>query len=98
MRQGCNVAVDDEPSRRNDLMEGGGGDFGAALSSSEIEKAINGNDGLRGFRDENTKIRVCRICNQRLLKFAMSVHCHEVHTAHVLEELEGSYVWHGEGR
>ena len=82
--------MDVEQSRRNDSMEDGGGHFETALSLSELEKAINDNAGLHDFRDKNTKIGVCRICNQRLLKFAMPVHCHEVHTAHGLEGVEGS--------
>ena len=90
VRQGSNAVVDVEPSRCNDLIEGGCGSFETASSLSELEEAINNNVGLRGFNDNNTKIHVFRLCNQRLLEFVMPVHCCEVHTAHVLEEVDGS--------
>ena len=88
VRRGIHVTVESELTRRDDSMEGGSGRLGEASLFIKIEKAINCNAGFHGFNDKNTKISVCRVCNQRLLDFAMTVHCHEVHTAHMLKEVE----------
>ena len=62
----------------------------ASLATAEVsgvETLINNNTTLQGSRHFDTRINYCPVCNHQLLKFAMAVHCHKVHTIHV-EQLE----------
>ena len=62
--------------------EGDDGGVGAATSTNVEEKTNASSSGLHGIDWLDTKVYVCKKCNQRLLGFAMVVHHHELHEVH----------------
>ena len=56
-----------------------------ATELTDLEVRINNNSSCNGLNGMNTKILACTKCCQRMLEFAVKVHCHQVHT----EEDEG---------
>ena len=56
---------------------------------ADLEVRINNNRSYPGLKDVNTKIHCCTKCNQRMLQFAVQVHCHETHTVHAEKKEEG---------
>ena len=75
---------DDEDEEEEDeinLME--------AAELTDLEVHINNNRSYHGFNNVNTKIHCCTKCNQRMLQFAVQVHCHETHTVHAEKKEEG---------
>ena len=61
--------------------EGGNGGVGAA-ALTDLERGINASSGLHGLDALDTHVSVCKLCNQRLLGFAMAIHHHELHDVH----------------
>ena len=60
----------------------------AAAELTDLEVRINNNSSYHGLNGVNTNIHACTKCRQRMLEFAVKVHCNEVHIVHV-EEDEG---------
>ena len=58
----------------------------ATAELTDLEVRINNNSSYHGLNGVNTKIHACTKCHQRMLEFAVKVHCHEVHTVHVGED------------
>ena len=77
-----------QPARRGDDEEAVDGLFPDTAALSELERQINSNTAFHGFKNVNTTLSACRICKRILLQFAVPVHCHEIHTHHVEEEME----------
>ena len=75
---------DDAGMVRTDDKEEEGGESGlAAASLTDVEERINASSsGLHGIDGLDTRVCVCKLCNQRLLGFAMAVHHHELHEVH----------------
>ena len=67
-------------------QEGGRGGVDL-LALTDLEKEINSSTVLYRCGDLDTHVSACRICNQRLLSFAMCVHHHEIHEVH--DKVEG---------
>ena len=55
----------------------------ATAELTDLEVRINNNSSYHGLNGVNTKIHACTKCHQRMLEFAVKVHCHEAHTVHV---------------
>ena len=55
---------------------------------ADLEVRINNNSSYHGLNGANMKIHACTKCRQRMLDFAVKVHCHGVYTVHV-EKDEG---------
>ena len=80
--EACNVGGADDVGKIRTVRKEGEGDDGGldAAALTEVEEHINSSSsGFHGFDELDTKVCVCKKCNQRLLGFAMAVHHHEVH-------------------
>ena len=53
-----------------------------AVALTDLERGINASSGLHGLDALDTHVSVCKLCNQRLLGFAMAIHHHELHEDH----------------
>ena len=54
----------------------------ATAELTDLELRINNNMSYHGLDGLDTKIHACTKCNQRMLKFALQIHCNETHTVH----------------
>ena len=57
-------------------------DLTATAELTDLELRINNNMSYHGLNGVDTKIHACTKCNQRMLQFAVQVHCNETHTVH----------------
>ena len=57
-------------------------DLTATAELTDIELRINSNMSYHGLDGVDTKIHACVKCNQRMLQFAVQVHCNETHTVY----------------
>ena len=76
------------PGRRSNEEAEGEGGVSAAVELGAIETSINGCSDLHGHQKVDTRIVACPTCKKRILAFAMSIHCHKVHSVHYVEEGE----------
>ena len=86
------IRTDDKKEEGDDV------DVDATASMNVEEKSNASSSGLLGMDGLDTKLCVCKKCNQRLLGFAMAVHHHELHEMHEYEEGEakgGEKRWTG---
>ena len=66
-----------------------GGVFPDTAELTDLEKKMNDNGAFHSAVDTlDTRVRSCEVCNRRMLRFAMAVHHHKCHEAHVQEEGE----------
>ena len=75
---------DDAGMVRTDDKEEEGGESGFdAAALTDVEERINASSSrLHGIDGLDTRVCVCKKCNQRLLGFAVAVHHHELHEVH----------------
>ena len=62
--------------------------YSAMAALTDLEREIHGSTNFHGFGSLDTRVGVCAICKQRLLQFAMKVHCHEIHEVHTEVDVE----------
>ena len=76
--------ADDAGKIRTYDKEKEGDDSGVdAAALADMEEKINASSsGLHGIDGLDTKMCLCKKCNQRLLGFAIAVHHHELHEVH----------------
>ena len=78
------VAMMRSGGREEDERDG----YSATAALTDLEREINGSTVFHGFGSLDTRVGVCAICKQRLLQFAMKVHCHEIHEVHAEVDVE----------
>ena len=78
------VAMMRSDGREEDERDG----YSATAALTDLEREINGSTVFHGFGSLDTRVGVCAICKQRLLQFAMKVHCHEIHEVHAEVDVE----------
>ena len=81
-----NGADDDGMEGGEEEEEEGEIDLAATAELADLEVRINNNNSYHGLNGANMKIHACMKRRQRMLEFAVKVHCHEVHTVYVEEE------------
>ena len=79
--------ADEKGGCRDELDDGSA--FADTAELTDLEKKMNNNKAFHPPGETlDTRVYSCKVCNRRMLNFAMPVHHHECHEAHGMEEGE----------